>query len=221
MKYFPIQLDIRGRRCLVVGGGGVGTRKAKSLIACGGRVTVVSPTVTGELRDLAVADSLTLLQREYDRADLQGVFLVMGATDDEMLNRRIRTDAERLKILCNIADRPEQCDFILPAVVQRGDLVVTVSTSGRSPALAKKLRQDLQAQFGDEYTVFLDLMGAIRKRLLAEAHAPEEHKPIFERLVRSDILAWIRDGRRSEIDRLLAEILGDGWRADDLLATSR
>ncbi|CAG0994564.1 partial precorrin-2 dehydrogenase / sirohydrochlorin ferrochelatase, partial [Anaerolineae bacterium] len=79
MKYFPIQLDIRGRRCLVVGGGGVGTRKAKSLIACGGRVTVVSPTVTGELRDLAVADSLTLLQREYDRADLQGVFLVMGA----------------------------------------------------------------------------------------------------------------------------------------------
>jgi precorrin-2 dehydrogenase/sirohydrochlorin ferrochelatase len=221
MRYFPIQLDIRGRACLVVGGGGVGTRKAKSLIACGGQVTVVSPTVTGELHDLAAVGALTLLLREYDRADLQGMFLVMGATDDEMLNRRIRSDAEGLQILCNIADRPEQCDFILPAVVQRGDLVVTVSTSGRSPALAKKLRQDLQVQFGDEYTVFLDLMGAIRKRLLAEAHAPEEHKPIFERLVHSDILAWIREGRRRDIDRLLAEILGDGWRADDLLATSR
>lgn len=221
MKYFPIQLDIRGRACLVVGGGGVGTRKAKSLIACGGRVTVVSPAVTGELRDLAAAGALRLLQREYDGEDLPGMFLVMGATDDQMLNRRVRSDAERLKILCNIADRPEQCDFILPAVVQRGDLVVTVSTSGRSPALAKKLRQDLQAQFGDEYSVFLDLMGAIRKRLLAEAHAPEEHQPIFERLVHSDILAWIREGRRNEIDRLLADILGDGWRADDLLATSR
>jgi precorrin-2 dehydrogenase/sirohydrochlorin ferrochelatase len=221
MRYFPIQLDIRDRPCLVVGGGGVGTRKAMSLIACGGRVTVVSPTATGELQDLATAGALTLLQREYAGDDLQGMFLVMGATDDEMLNRRIRTDAGRLKILCNIADRPEQCDFILPAVVERGDLVVTVSTSGRSPALAKKLRQDLQAQFGDEYTVFLDLMGAIRTRLLAEAHAPEAHKPIFERLVYSDILAWIREGRRNDIDRLLADILGDGWRADDLLATRR
>ncbi|MCU0592295.1 MAG: bifunctional precorrin-2 dehydrogenase/sirohydrochlorin ferrochelatase [Desulfobacterales bacterium] len=221
MNYFPIQLDIRDRRCLVVGGGGVGTRKARSLIACGGRVTVVSPTATGELQDLAATGALTLVQREYAGDDLQGMFLVMGATDDEMLNRRIRTDAGRLRILCNIADRPEQCDFILPAVIERGDLVVTVSTSGRSPALAKKLRQDLQAQFGDEYTVFLDLMGAIRKRLLAEAHAPEAHKPIFERLVHSDMLAWIREGRRNDIDRLLAEILGDGWRADDLLATSR
>jgi len=221
MRYFPIQLDIRGRACLVVGGGGVGTRKAKSLIACGGKVTVVSPTVTSELQDLAAAGALRVLQREYVGDDLQGMFLVMGATDDERLNRRIRTDAEHLKILCNIADRPEQCDFILPAVVQRGDLIVTVSTSGRSPALAKKLRQDLQAQFGDEYTAFLDLMGAIRKRLLAEAHAPEEHKPIFERLVHSNILTWIREGRRNDIDRLLAEVLGDGWRADDLLPTRR
>jgi precorrin-2 dehydrogenase/sirohydrochlorin ferrochelatase len=221
MRYFPIQLDIRGRRCLVVGGGGVGTRKAASLIACGGRVTVVSLTATGELQDLAAAGALTLLLREYAGDNPQGMFLVMGATDDEMLNRRIRADAERLKILCNIADRPEQCDFILPAVVQRGDLVITVSTSGRSPALAKKLRRDLQDQFGDEYTVFLDLMGAIRQRLLAEAHAPEEHKPIFERLVHSDILSWIRQGRRNDVDRLLAEILGDGWRTDDLLEKIR
>jgi precorrin-2 dehydrogenase/sirohydrochlorin ferrochelatase len=221
MRYFPIQLDIHGRPCLVVGGGRVGTRKAKSLISCGGHVTVVSLSVTDELRALAAAGDLTLLQREYDHLDLQGMFLVMGATDDETLNRRIRTDAERLKILCNIADRPEQCDFILPAVVQRGDLVLTVSTSGRSPALAKKLRKDLQVQFGHEYTVFLSLMGAIRERLLADAHAPEEHKPIFERLIHSDILAWIREGRRSDIDRLLAEILGDGWRADELLAKNR
>jgi len=218
MTYFPIQLDIRGRRCLVVGGGGVGTRKAQSLLACGGAVTVVSPAVTEELQRLAARGDLALRMREYDGADLEGAFLVIGATDDETLNRRVSADAERRGILCNIADRPEKCNFILPAVVRRGDLVLTVSTSGRSPALAKKLRRSLQAQFGEEYAVLLDLMGAIRRRLLAEAHAPEEHKPVFERLVHSDILTWIREGRRHEIDRLLAEVLGDGWRMDDLLA---
>jgi precorrin-2 dehydrogenase/sirohydrochlorin ferrochelatase len=221
MQYFPIQLDIRNRHCLVVGGGAVGTRKVKSLLACGARVTVVSPEASKELRDLADRGEVTLRRREYASEDLQGVFLVIGATDDESLNQRISADAEDSSLLCNIADRPEKCNFILPAVVQRGDLVLTVSTSGRSPALAKKLRKDLQLQFGDEYTAFLDLMGAIRQRLLAEAHAPEEHKPIFERLVHSDILAWIRQGRRSDIDRLLVEILGEGWRLDELLAKNR
>jgi precorrin-2 dehydrogenase/sirohydrochlorin ferrochelatase len=218
MRYFPIQLDIRGRSCLVVGGGVVGTRKATSLLSCNARVTVVSPEATEELRSLAARGALTLIQRVYDRADLQGMFLVIGATDDEELNRRISADAERLNLLCNIADRPEKCNFILPAVVQRGDLVITVSTSGQSPALSKKLRQDLQAQFGNEYALLLDLLGAIRKRLLAEEHAPEEHKPIFERLVHSDLLTWIRESRRHDIDRLLADVLGDGWRAEDLLA---
>jgi precorrin-2 dehydrogenase/sirohydrochlorin ferrochelatase len=181
-------------------------------------VTVVSPAASKELKDLADRGEVSLRRREYASEDLQGVFLVIGATDDESLNRRISADAEDLRLLCNIADRPDKCNFILPAVVQRGDLVITVSTSGQSPALAKKLRRDLQAQFGDEYARLLELMGAIRKRLLAEAHAPEEHKPIFERLVHSDILAWIRDDRRQDIDRLLADILGDGWRTEDLLA---
>jgi precorrin-2 dehydrogenase/sirohydrochlorin ferrochelatase len=183
-------------------------------------VTVVSPQASDDLRGLAASGAITLRLRAYESADLQGVLLVIGATDDEILNRRVSTDAERQKILCNIADRPEQCNFILPAVVQRGDLVITVSTSGQSPALAKKLANDLQAQFGDEYARFLELMGAIRKQLLAAAHAPEAHKPIFERLVRSDILTWLREGRRNEIDRLLAEILGDGWNTENLLAKS-
>jgi precorrin-2 dehydrogenase / sirohydrochlorin ferrochelatase len=216
MRYYPIQLDIRGRNCLVVGGGGVGTRKAKSLLACGAQVTVVSPAVTDGLRGLAARGDIMLLEREYASGDLQGMFLVIGATDDEGLNRRVSADAERLRILCNISDRPEICNFILPAVVQRGDLVITVSTSGKSPALAKKLRKALQSQFGEEYAVLLNLMGAIRERLLAEAHAPEEHKFIFERIVHSDILTWIRERRLQNIDCLLAAVLGDGWRAEDL-----
>jgi precorrin-2 dehydrogenase/sirohydrochlorin ferrochelatase len=218
MRYYPIQLDIRDRRCLVVGGGGVGTRKVDTLLSCGARVTVVSPEVTDGLRRLSDCGAITLWERAYTAADLEGIFLVIGATDDEDLNRRISADAGQLNILCNIADRPEKCNFILPAIVQRGDLVLTVSTSGKSPALAKKLRHELERQFGGEYAVLLKLMGAIRKRLLAEAHAPEAHKPIFEKIVHSDILPWIRDGRMQEVNRLLAEILGEGWRAEELLS---
>jgi precorrin-2 dehydrogenase/sirohydrochlorin ferrochelatase len=217
MRYYPIQLDIRGRSCLVVGGGGVGTRKVQSLLACGARVTVVSPTVTDDLRGLAARGDIRLLEREYVSGDPQGMFVVIGAADDEGLNRRVSADCERLRILCNISDRPEICNFILPAVVRRGDLTITVSTSGKSPALAKKLRQTLQSQFGEEYAVLLDLMGAIRERLLAQAHAPEEHKPIFEKIVHSDILTWIRERRLQEIDGLLAAVLGEGWHAEDLL----
>jgi precorrin-2 dehydrogenase/sirohydrochlorin ferrochelatase len=144
--------------------------------------------------------------------------LVIGATDDEDLNRRVSADAEQLNILCNIADRPEKCSFILPAVIQRGDLVITVSTSGKSPALAKKLRQALELQLGEEYAVLLDLLGGIRKRLLAREHAPEAHKSIFETIIHSDILTWIRDGRMQDVNDLLKEVLGEDWRAEELLA---
>jgi precorrin-2 dehydrogenase/sirohydrochlorin ferrochelatase len=218
MRYYPIQLDVRGRRCLVVGGGGVGTRKVDTLLSCGGLVAVVSLEITDELRRLSAGGAITLWERAYAASDLEGIFLVIGATDDEDLNRRISADAAALNIQCNIADRPEKCSFILPAILQRGDLVLTVSTSGKSPALAKKLRHELERQFGEEYAVLLKLMGAIRQRLLAEAHAPEAHKPIFEKIVHSDILTWIRDSRMQELNRLLAEILGEGWSAEDLLS---
>lgn len=217
MRYYPIHLDIRGRNCLVVGGGSVGTRKVNTLLSCGARVTVVSPKATDDMRRMAAENRIALITREYASGDLAGMFLVIGATDDEDLNDRVSIDAARLGILCNIADRPEKCNFILPSILQRGDLILTVSTSGKSPALAKKLRHTLEAQFGAEYAIMLELLGAVRKRLLAQDHAPEVHKPIFETLINSDMLDWIRQQRMEEINRLLADVLGEGWRAEDLL----
>jgi precorrin-2 dehydrogenase/sirohydrochlorin ferrochelatase len=217
MRYYPIQLDILNRPCLVVGGGAVGTRKVKALLACGARVTVVSPEATTELQETAAQGRITLHRREYAGTDLDDIFLVIGATDREDLNRQVRSDAERRRILCNIADQPDKCNFILPAVIERGDLVITVSTSGRSPAMAKKLRRSLGRQFGEEYAVLLKLLGAIRRRLLAEAHAPEAHKPLFEEIVDSDILDLIRAGQTAEVDSLLAAVLGEGFRSADLL----
>ncbi len=217
MRYYPVQLDIRGRACLVVGGGAVGTRKAETLAACGGRVTVVSPAATSALRQMASEGRVLLKERDYSAADLEEMFLVIGATDDEALNRRISADAEARRILCNIADRPEICNFILPAILQRGDLVITFSTSGQSPAFAKKLRQRLEAQFGEEYGVFLELMGAIRRRLLARQQTPEAHKHLFEALIESNLLELIRAGRREEVDALLERFLGSGFRMEALL----
>ena len=217
MRYYPIHLDIQDRNCLVVGGGGVGTRKVMALLNCGANVTVVSPNISEKLRDLARFPSLKLKQRPYQSSDLDGMFLVIGATDDETLNRRISSDAERRSTLCNIADRPEVCNFILPSIVQRDDLVITISTSGRSPALAKKLRQSLETQFGEEYGVFLRLMGGIRKKLLRQSHEPEAHKPIFERLINSDLTLLIKEGKTVEIDALLFNILGEGYKFDELI----
>jgi len=217
MRYYPIHLDIQNRNCLVVGGGGVGTRKVMALLKCGACVTVVSPEISERLKKVEESARLTLKYRPYRTEDLEGMFLVIGASDDETLNRKISNDAEDRNILCNIADRPEVCNFILPAIVRRDDLVITISTSGRSPALAKKLRKKLEGQFGEEYGVLLQLMGAIRNKLLSQAHEPEAHKPLFEQLINSELVALIREAKTQDINALLYKVLGDGYRYEELM----
>ncbi|MBW2612813.1 MAG: bifunctional precorrin-2 dehydrogenase/sirohydrochlorin ferrochelatase [Deltaproteobacteria bacterium] len=217
MKYFPVFLDINARNCLVIGGGSVGTRKALALVESGANVTVISPAVTDTLKSLARRGTINLKTRTYCSADMEGMFLVFGATNQETLNRQIYQDAERLNMLCNIADRPAVCNFILPATVKRGDLVIAISTSGKSPAFAKELRKHLETQFGDEYATLLTLMGGIRSLLLKEKHAPEEHKPIFNRIIQSGIIDLIKADKKEEIDTLLRIILGDGYKFDDLM----
>ena len=217
MKYYPIHLEIKNRNCLIVGGGAVGTRKVNTLLECGAHVTVISPDPTPHLARLASERSITLKKRAYRSDDLTGMFLVIGATDDETLNRQISEDAERAKILCNIADRPEVCNFILPSIVRRGDLVITISTSGKSPALAKHVRQKLETQFGREYADFLVLMGAIRQKLLSQAHEPEAHKALFNQLIDSDLIQLMQAGKTEEINSLLYKILGEGYKIETLL----
>ena len=219
MRYYPVSLDIKNRKCLVVGGGGVGTRKVVTLLDCGAKVTVVSPDVRGKLLELADSGLIILEKRPYLEADLDGMFLVIGTTDDEKLNRQISIDAEKLNMLCNIADRPKVCNFILPSIVNRGDLTISISTSGKSPALAKKLRIELEEQFGNEYAEILLLMGAIREKLLSKKHEPEAHKQLFEKLISRGLLDIIRGNRKDEIDSLLHEVLGEGFRFDELMRT--
>jgi len=217
MRYYPINLDIRNRRCLVVGGGSVGTRKVITLTECGAAVTVVSPQITPELRQLADQKAVAVKRRHYQTSDMNGMFLVIGATDNKELNWQIYSDAERIGKLCNIADRPEACNFILPSIVSRGDLIIAISTSGKSPAFAKTLRKELEIRFGEEYADFLQVMGEIRKKLLMKNHAPEEHKPVFEKLIKKGLLEMIREKKKEEINRLLSDVLGKAYDFDSLL----
>ncbi len=195
----------------------MGTRKVRTLLDCGGRVTAVSPATTPELAGLAENSRLTIKRRPYRSSDLEGMFLVIGATDDDALNQRIQADARQRNLLCNIADRPKACNFILPAIVRRDDLVIAVSTSGKSPALAKKVRKELEIQFGVEYAEFLHLMGALRKKLLSQAHEPEIHKPLFEKLIAGGLLEMVKARRTDAIDTLLRETVGEAYTFESLM----
>jgi len=218
MRYYPIYLDVRNRNCLVVGGGAVGTRKVKTLLNCEAHVTVVSPAVTVPLQKLVNTGSVILKKRPFRTADLEGMFLVFGATNNEALNRQIHSGAERLGMLCNIADRPKACNFILPSIVDRGDLIIAISTSGKSPAFAKKLRQDLEKMFGEENAEFLKLMGAVRRKLLSQDHQAEDHKHLFEQLIHRDLLAMIKDHKHEDINALLLELIGEGYTFESLMS---
>jgi precorrin-2 dehydrogenase/sirohydrochlorin ferrochelatase len=149
---------------------------------------------------------------------MMAMFLVFSATGDPQLNSRIETDAARHHVLCNFADRPERGHFILPSIVERGDLLISISTSGKSPAVARRLRQDLEARFGEEYAPFLRLLGAIRQRLLEREHAPDAHREVLGRLIDGGLLALVKSGDMDGINTLLQSVLGDGFDGERLMA---
>lgn len=217
MRYYPINLDIRERGCLVVGGGKVAARKVATLVRCGARVTVVSPAIVPELLDLVKKEAIVYHHRPYESRDQTDQLLIFAATDNSALNQRILGEAQEKGRLCNVSDDPAGCGFTLPAVVSRGDLTIAISTAGKSPALAKQLRRQLQALFGEEYESFLNLMGAIRQALLRRGHDPGTHGKQLRELIDRDLLTLVKQGDIRGIDDLLTEVLGEDFTHDELL----
>ena len=170
--YFAAFLDLRRRRCLVVGGGEIGERKARALLACGAQVTVVSPTATRGLAALALEGRIVERRRSFRRADLRGCALVVAATGDPAVDDAVAALARRARVLVNVVDRPESCDFILPSVLRRGELQIAVSTGGRSPALAREIRRRLEPLFGPEYAELVARTGQARRAARAAARTP-------------------------------------------------
>ena len=208
MRYYPIFLDLRGRRCLVVGGGEVGQRKVEGLVEAGAKVTVISPDLTPSLCSLAKRKKIVHLSRRYRKGDLKGHFLAYAATSDASTQRLMASEARRGDLLINVVDRPALCRFIAPAIVRRGDLIIAISTSGASPALAKKLRQELEQIFGPEYAAALKFLRSLRKKLMTGSFSPSERQGISTDLVHSSLVSYLREGKKGKLTRLLKRILG-------------
>jgi precorrin-2 dehydrogenase/sirohydrochlorin ferrochelatase len=210
MKYYPICLRVAGRSCLVIGGGRVAEQKAWSLLKAGAHVTIISPEITPDLEALVAAHQLQYERRPYASTDLKGVFLAYAATNDETLHAQIAQDAVHTGTLLNVVDRPRLCDFIVPAVMERGDLLIATSTSGASPGLAQRIRDQIEQSFGPEYDLAVQLLGRLRARLASQSLSSTERRRIFATLVDSPLLDHLRECRTIEIDRLLAATVGDG-----------
>ncbi len=210
MKYYPAFLRIAGRRCLVVGGGDVAGQKVSSLLNAGARVTVISPQLSAGLDRDAAAGRIEHLPRTYRQGDIQGYLIVIAATSDAAVQRQVAAEAATAPgVLVNVVDRPELCDFIVPALMERGDLVIATSTSGKSPALARRIRQELEAHFGPEYSQALELLGRLRDHLARRSLSTSERRRILSSLVDSPLLDHLQHGESGQVDRLLAETVGD------------
>ena len=182
-RYYMACLDLEERDCLVVGAGTVGVEKVQGLLECGGRVTVVAPQAAPELEELPVE----WLRRAYRSSDLDGRFLVIAATSNGALNRRVYADAQDRSLLCNVVDVPELCSFILPAVHRQGPIAVAVSTGGASPALAQRIRNEVAARIGPEHAELAKRLRHLRP--WAKTHFPtyEERRDFFQRLVEQEL----------------------------------
>ena len=172
---FPMFLKLDGRECLVVGAGKIGESKIAGLLETGARIRVVSFDATSTVRELAQANRIQLELRPFSPADLHGAFLVIVATNSRTLNERVYHEARNRGILCNVVDVPDLCDFFYPSVVRRGDLQIAVSTAGKSPSLAQKIRQQLEKQYGPAYAEWVAELGETRKLILA-SDLDKEHK---------------------------------------------
>ena len=208
LQYFPVCLKIAGRQCLVIGGGRVGERKVKGLLSHGAKVKVISPELSVPLSALLRNGAIDWLDRLYQEGDLAGAFLVIAATDDPAVQERIHAEAEARNLLLNVADVPKWCNFILPATARRGDLSISVSTAGKSPALASTIRQGLEVQFGPEYGVLVDILGSLRDTVLATGRPHAENKVIFARLADPEMAVWIKDGLWQKLAHRIQEVLG-------------
>lgn len=209
MRYYPIFLDMAGRMCVVVGGGQVAERKVLSLIEAGADVTVVSPGLTKALTALVRSGRVSAVKRAFREGDLRGAALAVAASDSKAVNARVYESASGEGVLVNTVDDPARCDFIVPSVIDRGSLVVAVSTGGMAPGMAKALRKTLEKTIGPEYAAAVEIVGAARRHLLKTGAGRVKKERVINALA-EQLPDLVRSGSRSGINALLTEHLGRG-----------
>ncbi len=206
MSYFPINLNISGKLCVVVGGGKVGERKVKNLLNYGAKVRVVSLDFTDEL--LALDGSIEIVRSRYKKEYIEGALLIFIATNDKSLNLQISKDSKALSIPVNIATEPNLCDFTLPSVITRGELQIAVSTDGKSPALSRVIKGKIEQDFGSEYETLTNIMGKIREKQLTISSTSDINRNLFYRFLNSEVLDFINKKDFLSINNLIKDIFG-------------
>ena len=196
--YYPIFLDVEDRGVTIIGGGNVCARKAETMLRYGARVTVVAPEIADEIERLARYGSIAIKRKAYDASDLDGASIVIASTDDESINGRVARDCRRRKIPVNVVDVTHLCEFIVPAIVEKGSIQLAVSTGGKSPALARTLKEDLQKLVGPEYSELNDLLGTLRPEAKKILPTDADRKRFFDGILSRGVLQMLREGRRKE-----------------------
>jgi len=208
MQHYPVFLDLTGRPCFVIGGCAMAEEKVKGLVAAGARVTVISPDMTPGLAELGIEEKVDFIARRYRRGDLRTAFLVVVVSQAPPIVQAVWEETRGRNILVNTLDNVPHCDFIAPAIVRRGDLTVAISTGGKAPVMAVRLRQKLEKELGPEHARFLELAGMLRAPLARLWPDFETRRALWYRLIDSDVIHLLRRGNESAALARIKEILG-------------
>ena len=207
MAFYPINLNITGQLCVVMGGGAVATRKITSLLLCDARVRVISPEISPEIKKLADKNNLEWIPRGYMTGDLQGAILAFALTDSPEVQHQITTEAKEQGIPVNIADNPAACTFQTAATIRRGELLIAISTGGGSPALAATIRKELELRYGPEYGELIKLLTEIRQLTISRDSSQKQHKLLFTKIIQTNILSLLKNKEWQLLHEQLVAIL--------------
>lgn len=208
MSFYPVNLQINNRSCLVVGGGSVAERKVQSLLAAGASVAVLSPEITESLADMARERRITYISRCYQHGDIDGFFIVICATNNKEVNQWIADEANQAGALVNVIDAPEDGNFVVPSQIARGDLLLTVSTNGKSPALAKKIGAQLAQQYGPEYGLYLDLLAKARLKIKEVISSSKERELFWRQMIDDQVINLLKEGKIQEAEARINNAIG-------------
>jgi siroheme synthase-like protein len=216
--YYPIYLDIEGRNAVIIGGGNVCARKAETMMNYGARVTVVSPEFTGEIEGWGAEGCLQLRRKRYDASDLDEAHLVIASTDETAVNEQVAADCRTRRIPVNVVDVTHLCEFIVPAIINKDGIQIAISTGGKSPALARTLKEDLDRFIGPEYAEVNELLGSLRDGAKSVLPTDVDRKRFFDGIISRGVLSLLREGRAAEAYAAIAEECGaNGVEASALL----
>ncbi|WP_378957136.1 bifunctional precorrin-2 dehydrogenase/sirohydrochlorin ferrochelatase [Pelosinus sp. sgz500959] len=200
MSLYPVNLQIDNRPCIVVGGGNVAERKVLALLAAGACVTILSPRVTEGLAGLIQEKKVSHVDRNYVKGDIAGFFIVICATDNGVINKLVAEEANKNGVLVNIVDAPELGNFNVPSQITRGDLLITISTGGKSPALARQLGRELAKQYGPEYGIYLDLVSTARIKMKEKIQSSKEREAFWRQTIDQEAIHLLKEGKIKEAE---------------------